>query len=48
MLWRMALAAIAGLALLWAAGFDFRGAKGAMIGMADSAAESFTGSKFRT
>jgi hypothetical protein len=48
MLWKMALAAIAGLALLWAAGFDFRGAKGSMIGMADSAAESLTGSKFRS
>jgi hypothetical protein len=47
MLWKMALVAVGILAILWAAGFDFRGAKDGITGLAQNNAESTTGSGLR-
>jgi hypothetical protein len=44
MLWKLALAVIGILAIMWAAGFDFQGAKDSITGTAQSSAESLTGS----
>jgi hypothetical protein len=44
MFWKMVLAAICVLAILWAAGFDFEAAKASLAGTAQSNAESVMGS----
>ena len=44
----MALAAIGVVAILWAIGFDFAGAKRTALGTAENAAESFTGGEHRS
>jgi hypothetical protein len=44
MFWKMVLAAICLLAVLWAAGFDFQGAKDSMVGAAHDNAEGVMGS----
>ena len=44
MFWKMVLAAICLLAILWATGFDLQGAKDSVTGAAQNNAESLTGS----
>lgn len=46
--WKLALVAIAVASILWATGFDFRGAKDSAVGLANSAAETVTGADFRS
>ena len=43
MFWKIIFGALAILATLWAAGFDFQGAKEAVTGAAQNNAESLTG-----
>ena len=48
MLWKMALVAVGILAILWATGFDFQGAKASITGLAQDNAESATGGSLRS
>ena len=43
MLFKLILGVLALLAILWAAGFDFQGAKNSLIGMSQDNAQTATG-----